>query len=160
LTLTQRQKIELTELQEYMKLYAFITLIICCYSAGNLSGQSAGDMDALENLIGTENFQAMQNRPFRLSQLAFLNRHGYHVSELGDKEDASTFSDIASVEKIYSTQPDITLELAENGELNLLGYRFELDSDKETLYRFAGTGKVLVIPAVNLSLSMANLLNE
>ncbi|MCA1761870.1 MAG: hypothetical protein LC664_02540 [Flavobacteriales bacterium] len=121
--------------------------------------QSAEDYSALSEFIPQEKLSALEsNSPLEYNQLAYLNRNGYHLSEVGDKT-VETEGSAMEVQKLYADLPDITASMVENQELNLMGYNFKISPDKYTYYSLGNSNSVLVIPPSNLSLEKANLLN-
>ncbi len=121
--------------------------------------QSAEDFSALSQFIPQEDLSTLEtNNPLEYNQLAYLNRNGYHLSEVGDKT-IETGGSAMEVEKLYPELPDITATMVENQELNLMGYNFKISPDKYTYYSLGNSNSVLVIPPSNLSLEKANLLN-
>lgn len=132
--------------------FVFLLLLVITWS-GTAFAQSQDDYDALNSFLPEEKKQKLITQPELYAQMAFLNRHGYYVGEVGEK-DISMLPKASDVASLYSNLPAINHELIENKELNLLGYDFRLDSDRYNYYRISGSNKVLVIPPTERSLKM------
>lgn len=136
----------------------YLTLAALVISFGAVA-QSAEDFSALSEFIPQEKLNALEsNSPLEYNQLAYLNRNGYHVSEVGDKT-IETAGSAMELEKFYTDLPDITVSMVENQELNLMGYNFILSATEYTYYSLPNSNRVLVIPPSELTLKQANLLN-
>ncbi len=125
----------------------------------SLSGFSQTDEDyaALASFIPEETISDLsQNDELRYKRLAVTNRHAYYVSEMGEK-DWQSLPNALEVEKIYEDLPDLSLELIQNQELNLLGYEFQFLYEKYTYYKLNDTGQVLVIMPLKLLYKRENL---
>lgn len=136
----------------------FFVLLTMALSLNSL-GQSPEDFSALATFMPQESLSALESEnPLEYSQLAYLNRNGYYLGDIGDKV-VETSGNAMEVQKLYSEVPDITVAMVENQELNLMGYNFKISPEKYTYYSIGNSGSVLVIPPSKLTLEQANLLN-
>lgn len=119
--------------------------------------QTEADYAALEDFMSPEQIQDMQsNQPLQYQQMAYLNRHAYHISQMGTKE-LGDLPSVFEVTKRHDNLPDITLELIESQELNLVGYEFEYSYDKYHYYKIDDNGTVLSIAPLSVLFKKANL---
>ncbi len=139
--------------------FLIILLIPAWLVSVNASAQTEADYEALTDFLSPDKISALQSKPQQYAQMAYLNRHGYHVSEIGEKT-ADGIPDISEVVALYPGSPAITLDLATSQNLNLMAYRIETNLEKEIYFKFGSSGKVLVIPPMILSLKAANLHND
>lgn len=136
----------------------FFVLLTMALSLNTLA-QSPDDFSALATFMPQESLSALESEnPLEYSQLAYLNRNGYYLGDIGDKV-VETSGNAMEVQKLYSEVPDITVAMVENQELNLMGYNFKISPEKYTYYSIGNSGSVLVIPPSKLTLEQANLLN-
>jgi len=139
--------------------FLIILLIPAWLVSVNASAQTEADYQALTDFLSPDKISALQSKPQQYAQVAYLNRHGYHVSEMGEKS-TQAISDISQVTAIYEDVPAITIELVSTGELNLMAYNFDTSADRDSFYKFGNSSKVLVILATTRALRMANLLEH
>jgi hypothetical protein len=129
-----------------MKTFYFSIFILAVLCTSALRGQGLVN---LSEVLGPEKFATLQaNYPERIDFLTFFNRHGYYVADLADEKSTEELLSPEGIEKRNENLPDLTTELAESGELNLMGYSFKLLPDRNTYYTLPG-GKVLVILSLN-----------
>ncbi len=138
-----------------MKSAILTTLFAALLIYSSAQAQSATDIEALSSFLPAEKLASFQENDERLAEYAFINRHGYHLSNTGGK-DFSSYPDLSSIVALYPNLPPITVELIENGELNLMGYNFIIKRDEYVYYRIAGNNQLLTIPPMNLSLQNFN----
>lgn len=128
----------------------FFVLLTMALSLNSL-GQNPEDFSALASFMSQEKLNAIESKnSIEYNQLAYLNRHGYHFSEIGDKN-VETTGNAMDVKKIYPDVPDITVAMVENQELNMMGYNFKISPDKYTYYSLENSSGVLVIPPSELT---------
>ncbi len=133
-----------------------ITTILLLIASLTSYAQTQEEVDALSEFLNPENLAYLQeHNEIRLKQMAVLNK-AYHLSEYGAKN-IDEVPTITLVTKKYDILPEITPELIANGDLNLLGYDFELFTSKYSYYKIGNGNQVLVIPPTDLSLKRANL---
>ncbi len=121
------------------------------------AAQSDSDYAALAEFLPAQNLLELESsNPLRYQRLAYMNRHAYYISQVGDKT-SQDFNDVFEIEKNYENLPDISLELIETQELNLLGYNFTYSPERYSYYRIDDSGTVLVILPLNLLFERANL---
>ncbi|NEN22869.1 hypothetical protein G3O08_05080 [Cryomorpha ignava] len=130
-----------------------VLLALLSFESGH--AQTAEDYAAVSEFLPAEELSSAQENQARFAQFAYLNRHGYYLGNTGGK-DFSTFPDISEVNAFYSGVPEISLQLIETGELNLMAYSFEMKRNAYNYYRVPGSDKVLVILPMNLSLQRIN----
>lgn len=119
--------------------------------------QSESDYSALTEFLTAQQISDIQaNGPLQYDRMAYLNRHAYHVSQFGTKE-LGELPSAFEVTKLYDNLPDITLELIESQTLNLVGYNFEMSTDKYHYYKLDDNGTVLSIAPLDILFKKANL---
>lgn len=128
----------------------------------DLTGMAQTDADyaALADIIPAEQLASLvADHPTRYQRLALMNRHAYHISDMGTKE-TTNFPSAFDVVKNFDNMPDVTLALIENQELNLLGYNFDFSPTEYKYYKLDDNGKVLSIVPLNILYKNANLETE
>ncbi len=119
--------------------------------------QSESDYSALASFLPQETIDDLsQNDVLRYKRLAVTNRHAYYISEMGEK-DWQSLPSALEVQKLYENLPDLSLDLIQTQELNLLGYEFQLLYEKYTYYKLDDSGQVLVIMPLELLYKRENL---
>lgn len=113
--------------------------------------QSPQDFAALLEFLPSEKISSLQASPNEnaYAEMAYLNRHGYHLSPIGQK-DVTMYPNVSTLVATYEDQPPITLEMITQKELNLLAYNFKIGK-KYSYYRVDGTDEILVIPPIALT---------
>lgn len=140
-----------------MKHLKFRLIVALCSIGLTSAAQTDTDYAALADFLPANQLAELEsNNPLRYQQMAYLNRNGYYISQVGEKS-STNFPSAFEVEKRFDSQPDITLSLIESGELNLLGYELEYSRDRYTYYRLDDNGTVLVILPLNLLYKRANI---
>lgn len=134
---------------------SYLVLIIAFGFSVSLTAQTQADYAALATFLPAEKLNNQTEHPELFAQTAYLNRHGYHVGSVGEK-DVSEYPETSEVVALYPNLPVITLSLIESKELNMMGYNFKLESNKYLYFRITGSNKVLVIPPTNQSLKQMN----
>ena len=120
-------------------------------------GQSADDHNSLKNLIGQERYdQIAEIGQDRIDAMAFINRHGYYVSDMQGQKDISAFQNALEIQPAYPEAPSLTEELITSGNLDLMGYRFGDSATERLFYRIGDSDKLLVILPMNEMMSQLN----
>lgn len=123
----------------------FLTLALMGMASSGVQAQSQSDYDALLEMVGQEKFSSLQaERPEVLAELAYMNRHGYHVGSAGEK-DISAYPDALALEPAYEGVPEPTEELLTSGLWNLYGYKIYPHKKEFQFYRVGETNKLLVV---------------
>lgn len=125
-----------------------------------LSAQSQADYDALKTMLGSEKYNTFkEQKPEKAAEYAYMNRHGYHVSDAGDK-DFSSYPDVFELEAVYPNEPPLTLSLLENNDWNMHAYGVQPDKAAYKYFRIGETGKVLTILPESLAKKKMNKENK
>ncbi len=133
-----------------MKSIKIFAVLLALLAYGSGQAQSADDYAVLSTFLPAEKLDSIQETEIGYAQYAYLNRHGYHLSSFGEK-DVPAYPMISEVSALYPGLPTITIELIENGELNLMGYNFVIKQDFYSYYKISGSDKVLVILPISLT---------
>ncbi len=132
-----------------------LVLIVALGFGGSLAAQSDADYAALATFLPTEKLNNQTEHPELFAQTAYLNRNGYFLGDVGDK-DVSEYPETIEVEALYPNLPEISLSLIESQQMNMMGYDFKLSNSKYLYFRITGSNKVLVIPPISQSLKNMN----
>ncbi len=117
--------------------------MVACYP---LFSQTSEDLAALQEIIGNEHYQEIQSKgQERLALMAYMNRHGYYVSDVQGLKDISGHPDALEVQKKYSNAEDLNDGIFTNGELDLMAYSFRFHETDFTYYRIGNSTMLLVI---------------
>ncbi len=123
---------------------AFVIFLTCL---GGLSiAQSSDDIEALSAFLPDGKLSYLQNNnPSLIAEMAYINKHGYYVSDMEGKKDASELPDALLVPSMYENAIPLSEQLITSGNLNLLAYQFSLRHEEHTYYRIGQSGKMLVV---------------
>lgn len=126
----------------HIEIWLFVAIL---FAANALLAQSSDDLAALKQAVGAEKYSYLEEKnPDLLAEVAYINRHGYHLSEMGGKD----FSDYPDIQDLTPVYPDAVapteLSIA-NGEWNLIAYPIEIKEREYQYFRVGGSDKVLVI---------------
>jgi hypothetical protein len=125
---------------------AFLLLMIC----SSLEAQTNYE-DRFRDLIGEERMTKIEtSKPGESGFLAYLNAEGYYVSDVPEGKVVPYTGDAIEIEKAITSVPDLTLQLLENEQADLLGYAFEINETEHIYYSIGASGKLLVILPVEL----------
>lgn len=117
----------------------------------NVAGQSQADYDAVRALVGDEKYAAFQDAdPDKVALFVYMNRHGYSLSEAGEK-DLSGFPDISEIDVLYPGGSPPTEENLAAGTWDMHGCHIVPDKTRLLRYRVGDTGKVLTILSEDLA---------
>lgn len=120
-------------------------------AAGSVTGQTKADYDAMRALLGEEKYALLQERdPEKAALTVYMNRHGYYLSDTGDK-DVSGYPDISELAPLYPDASPPSIDHLEAGTWDLWGYNVFPDENKIMRYRIGDTGKMLTILSKNLA---------
>ncbi len=120
-------------------------MAILLYASGHVQAQNASDLDALLNVIGNEAYDSLASGdPAQLAEVAFYNRHGYHLGKTGGK-DFSAYPDASSITPMYPHIPAVSHSAVSDGTLNLKGYDITLKENEYQYFRLSGTDDILVV---------------
>lgn len=133
----------------------FLALLSVIAFSGGLKAQSQEDYAALATFLPAEKLNNQTEYPELFAKIAYLNRHGYYVGSVGEK-DVSEYPETSELEALYPNLPEISLSLIESKELNMMGYNFNLETNKYLYFRITGSNKVLVILPTSQSLKNMN----
>jgi hypothetical protein len=123
-----------------------ITLFTVCLIVASAHGQTADDHVALKNLIGQERYdQIAEIGQDRIDAMAYINRHGYYVSDMQGQKDISQYPNALEVQTIYPDAPALTAEMIASGNLDLMGYKFGDSQNAYVYYKVGDSDKLLVI---------------
>ncbi len=140
-----------------MKFSTLFTFFIFLSGLSSSLAQDASDYVALSSFMSQADLSSIeQENPLRYQQLAYLNRHAYHLSESGEKS-VDGYPSLSDVIKLYPSEPDLNLSLIESGNMNMMAYKIIFYMDKYSHYRIDGSTQLLVIPPVNILLQKANI---
>lgn len=134
-----------------MKSIKLIATLLALLAYGSGQAQTADDYAAVSEFLPAGELAHIQQNEDRFVEFVYLNKHGYYIGHAGPK-DISEYADISEIEALYPGLPELNEALIENGELNLMGYNFHMQSEKFTYYRIGNGDKVLVIPPTNMTL--------
>src|SRR5690554_6922887 len=123
--------------------------------SGGVIAQTQADYAALASFLPAEKLNNQIENPQLYAEIAYLNRNGYHVGIIGEK-DASEYPETSEIEALYPNLPNITLALIENKELNMMGYNFNPQANRYLYFRITGSDKILVIRPTSESLKNMN----
>lgn len=116
--------------------------------------QSASDYEALSDFLPAEKLNHLQSASdARYAHFAYINRHGYYLSQTDGLKDSSEWGNVFEVGKIYENAPDITLDMIQNQTLNMLAYKFKTHADKYSYYLIGNSNTLLVIKPTNFTLA-------
>ena len=127
--------------------------------SGGVIAQTQADYAALASFLPAEKLNNQIENPQLYAEIAYLNRNGYHVGIIGEK-DASEYPETSEIEALYPNLPNITLALIESKTLNMMGYNFDPQRHKYLYFRITGSNKVMVIPPTVQSLANMNSQSE
>jgi hypothetical protein len=129
---------------KYMKLAAMLLL---AQSATLVAmGQSDSDLSALMSFLPQGKLTYLQsNNPELVSEMAYINRHGYYISDMEGQKDVSDLPDALLVPAMYENALPLSEQLITSGNFNLLAYQFPLRHEDHSYYRIGQSDKVLVI---------------
>jgi len=140
--------------------YLSAILIIVSATVSNLFAQSQSDYDALKVMLGIEKYEGfVSQKPELAAEYAYINRHGYHVSNAGEK-DFSNYPDVYDLEPVYPAEQTTSLSLLENNEWNMYGYGVKPDKNSYNYFRIGTSGKVLTILPIDLAKKNMNTENQ
>jgi hypothetical protein len=125
--------------------YLFSFLSVFLLTAIALLAQSQSDLDALKVMLGEEKYQLFtEKKPEMAAEYAYMNRHGYHVANMGDK-DFSSYPAVMELEGIYPNEPAMDLSQFEQNNWNMFGFGVEPDESTYKYFRIGDTGMVLTV---------------
>lgn len=133
------------------------TLISVCLISVSAFGQTADDHQSLKNLIGYDLYEQIAAiGQDRIDAMAYINRHGYYVSDMQGQKDISSFPNALDVLPAYPDAPSLTEQLITSENLDLMGYRFGDSATERLFYRIGDSDKLLVILPMNEITSQLN----
>ncbi len=109
-------------------------------------GQGDADLAALTSFLPQGKLSYLQNNnPELISEMAYINKHGYYISDMEGQKDISNLSDALLVPAMYEVASPLSEHIIVSGNLNLLAYQFDFRHEGHTYYRIGQSDKVLVI---------------
>jgi hypothetical protein len=137
------------------------TLFTVCLTFASAHGQTADDHAALKNLIGQERYDHIAEiGQERIDAMAYINKHGYYISDMQGEKDISEYPNALEVPPIYPSSPALTIEMISSGNLDLLGYRFGDSQNTYGYYKVGDSDKLLVILPMEIILGQLNTKKE
>ena len=139
-----------------MKSIKLTTAALALFSlVSSVNAQTAEDYAAVAEFLPAEKLVSIQENGAKYAEYAYLNRHGYYLSDFGEK-DISIYPDLSQITSLYPSLPTINQEMVENNTLNLMGYNFPIKQNEYLYYRIDSSNKLLVILPQSLSLKNLN----
>jgi len=139
-----------------MKSIKLTTAALALFSlVSSVNAQTAEDYAAVAEFLPAEKLTSIQGNEAKYAEYVYLNRHGYYLSDFGEK-DISIYPDLSQITSLYPSLPTINQEMVENNTLNLMGYNFPIKQNEYLYYRIDSSNKLLVILPQSLSLKNLN----
>ena len=134
-------------------------LVIFLISMGGLGfAQSSDDVSALSTFLPEGKLSYLQtNNPTLIAEMAYINKHGYYLSDMEGLKDIGNLPDALLVPQMYNSAPALTEQLLLSDNFNLLAYQFHFPQEEYVYYRVGNSDKVLVIlPRKQAQLNFTN----
>lgn len=145
-----------------------VLFAVIAFVSTALYGQSIPNVNKVKEVLGEERYsQTLENNPGKIKFMSAFESSGYSVETLplDKKIEAGTLSQIQlkcskdkskSETEAGSISVQEFLSRMESPDFNILNYQFHPHQNKVTIYKLAGTGKILIIQSVKRISDVAN----
>lgn len=136
-----------------MKFYSLI-LVFIGIGMGPLT--HAQEVISLNEVLGADKFSILQeNYPDEVDFLTYYNRFGYYVTDMPEDKEIPGLRSMEGLVKTNPNLPDLSSELVNSGDLNIMGYTFAFREDRNSYYTLPD-GRLLVILSLSQSRNKYN----